>query len=88
MDGLAGFFLSVPGAIAALGIAALAIIGRRGPGAAVAAAGRTPAVMRIVVSLIVLAAGLWVMLSGRYDADVEKWAAGAIGTVVGFWLKG
>ena len=27
------------------------------------------------------------MLSGRYDADVEKWAAGAIGTVVGFWLK-
>jgi hypothetical protein len=87
MNGLVRFLFSVPGVIAILGIAALAVSGRRRARAAVAPSGRTPAVMQIVVSVLVLAAGLWVMLSGRYDADVEKWAAGAIGTVVGFWLK-
>jgi hypothetical protein len=87
MNGLVRFLVSVPGIIAILGIAALAVSARPRRRAAAAPAGRAPAAMQIVVSVIVLAAGLWVMLSGRYDADVEKWAAGAIGTVVGFWLK-
>ncbi len=87
MNGLAGFLFSLPGVVAILGIAALAVSGRTRPRAAAVPAGRTPAMMQIVVSVLVLAAGLWVMLSGRYDAEVEKWAAGTIGTVVGFWLK-
>lgn len=87
MEGLGAFVLSIPGAIAIVGIVALAVSGRTRARIAAAPAGRTPAVMQIVVSVLVLAAGLWVMLSGRYDADVEKWAAGAVGTVVGFWLK-
>ena len=87
MNGLARFLFSLPGVIAILGIATLAATGRTRSRAAAVPGGRTPAVMQIVVSALVLAAGLWVMLSGRYDADVEKWAAGAIGTVVGFWLK-
>ena len=87
MNGLAAFVFSIPGVIAIVGIAALAVTSRTRARTAAAPTGRTPAVMQIVVSVLVLAAGLWVMLSGRYDADVEKWAAGAIGTVVGFWLK-
>ena len=43
--------------------------------------------MQIVTSGVILAAGLWVILSGRYDADAQRWASGAIGTVVGYWLK-
>jgi hypothetical protein len=33
-----------------------------------------------------MAAGLDVVLSGRYDADTRAWAAG-IGVVVGYWLR-
>ena len=47
-----------------------------------------PAVVRIVVSLVVLAAGLYVILHAGYDADVQKWGFGIVGTVVGYWLKG
>ena len=35
--------------------------------------------VRIVVSLVVLAAALFVILSKRYDGDQQKWAFGAIG---------
>jgi hypothetical protein len=44
--------------------------------------------MQIVLSLIVVGAGLHMILSGRYDAGNQHWAYGIIGTVLGFWLKG
>ena len=44
-------------------------------------------IMQIAVSVVMLGAGLWVMLSGHYGADAIHWAAGAMGTVVGYWLK-
>jgi hypothetical protein len=43
--------------------------------------------MIILISLIVLASGLYVILSGAYADSEQKWAYSAIGTVLGFWLK-
>ena len=42
--------------------------------------------MEILVSLIVIGSALWVILSGHYSNDTQKWAFGAIGTVVGRWI--
>jgi hypothetical protein len=41
---------------------------------------------RLIVSAIVLLAALFVILSKRYQEESEKWAFGAIGTILGFWL--
>jgi hypothetical protein len=32
-------------------------------------------------------AGLFVVLSKKYDANEQNWAFATMGTVVGFWLK-
>jgi hypothetical protein len=40
----------------------------------------------IAVSFVILAAGLFIILSKRYQADDKNWAFAAVGTVVGFWL--
>ncbi len=45
--------------------------------------------IRLVVSAVVLVAGLYVILSRSYtypDATT-KWAFGAIGVVIGYWLR-
>ena len=34
-----------------------------------------------------LLASLWIILSNRYDEDVQKWAFGAMGSILGFWLR-
>jgi hypothetical protein len=86
---MADFFLSVPGLLATAGVGALILL-RSGPPARQAAArggSDVRLVMQIVISLIILGAGLWVILSGHYTPDSERWAAGAIGTVMGYWLK-
>jgi uncharacterized membrane protein len=43
--------------------------------------------MQVLVTLILLVAGLHVILFGKYDVDVQKWAYGAVGSVVGYWIK-
>jgi hypothetical protein len=43
--------------------------------------------MQILVSMCILIAGLWMILAGRYEPKDKQWAMGAVGTVVGFWLK-
>ena len=87
---MADFFLSLPGLLSTAGVGALILL-RSGPGSTRPGAtrGRADArlAMQIVISLIVLGAGLWVILSGRYTPDAERWASGAIGTVMGYWLK-
>jgi hypothetical protein len=85
---MAEFFLSIPGAVAtvSLGILLLTRPIRPRMGAARGQDAARP-IMQIVVSAVLLAAGLWVMLSGNYGADAMHWASGAIGTVVGYWLK-
>jgi hypothetical protein len=44
------------------------------------------AVMPLVISIALLGASLWVILSKNYEADTEKWAFGCVGTIVGYWL--
>ncbi|HSU07067.1 MAG TPA: hypothetical protein VLI93_15995 [Acetobacteraceae bacterium] len=42
--------------------------------------------MRIGVSLVLLIAALWVILSKRYVPTDRHWAYGIIGSIVGYWL--
>lgn len=44
------------------------------------------AVMQVVVSVVALAAALYVLLAGGYSETVEKFMTGLIGTVIGYWL--
>ena len=85
---MADFFLSVPGLLATAGVGALILLrsGRPRPGAA-RGDGFVRLVMQVAISTVILGAGLWVILSGHYHAGAERWAAGAIGTVTGYWLK-
>lgn len=43
--------------------------------------------VRIGISLIVLIAALYVILSQKLPADYIKWATGMVGLVVGYWLR-
>ena len=43
--------------------------------------------MQILVSLALLAAALFVILSKRYDAKDKHWAYTTIGLIAGHWLK-
>jgi hypothetical protein len=44
--------------------------------------------MPVVVSLCVLLSALYVILKGDVYPDAQqKWAAGVVGTIVGYWLK-
>ncbi|MBB6183586.1 hypothetical protein [Oleiagrimonas soli] len=43
--------------------------------------------MRVLVSLIVLLSSIFIILrTGSSDAE-QKWAFGAVGTILGYWLK-
>lgn len=43
--------------------------------------------VRIGLTLLVILAALFVVLSRSYGDAEQKWAFGAIGTVLGYWLK-
>ena len=43
--------------------------------------------MIVTVSIVVLAASLYIILSRAYDESAQKWAYGAVGLVTGHWLK-
>lgn len=42
--------------------------------------------MSCAISLLLLGSALWVVLLDTYSDATQKWAAGVIGTVVGYWL--
>lgn len=44
-------------------------------------------VMAVIVSCAVLVSSLYIILSQQFDESSQKWAYGAIGTVIGFWFK-
>jgi hypothetical protein len=44
-------------------------------------------IVQYVVTAVLLAAGLFVILSKRYPPKDKHWAYGVVGTVVGFWLR-
>ena len=82
------FLFSIPGSIAIIGIILLTIFGA-GLGFnsnALTGSSGTREIMQIVISVVILGASLYIILSKKYPADVQKWAYGAIGTVIGFWL--
>src|SRR4029450_4420472 len=39
-----------------------------------------------VITLLFLIVSFWIILSNKYDDDVQKWAFGAMGSILGFWL--
>ena len=82
------FFLSLPGVVVTVGLVALWFIALYADRSVlgVEPVGTVRTVMQIAMSIIVSAAALYVILSKKYDADVQKWAYGAIGTVMGYWL--
>jgi hypothetical protein len=86
---MADFFLSVPGLLSTAGVGALILLRSRHsrPAAIVRGESSVRLAMQIAISTVILGAGLWVILSGRYPPDAGRWAAGAIGTVMGYWLK-
>jgi len=43
--------------------------------------------MQVLVSLVLLTAGLVVIFSAAYAGGIEKAAIGWIGLVVGYWLR-
>jgi hypothetical protein len=75
--------------VIAVGIIILALLRFARGGVATVAAGTdiSRKVMAIIVSLVVLASSLWVVLSGKYGDAPQKWGFGAIGTILGFWLR-
>ncbi len=80
---MSNFFKSLPGIISVIGIIVL-VFGPYVLSANLAADYRT--VMQVVISVVVLGAGLYVILSNKYPAETLKWAYGVVGIVVGYWL--
>ncbi len=48
---------------------------------------RVKNIMMVVVSLLVLGSALYVILSQAYEDATQKWAFGAVGSIIGFWLR-
>lgn len=46
-----------------------------------------PLTAQLVISAVLLVAALFVILTKKYPPQDKHWAYGALGTVVGFWLK-
>jgi len=45
-------------------------------------------IVRVVVTGILLAGGLFILLMGSHYGDAtQKWAIGALGLVAGYWLR-
>lgn len=44
-------------------------------------------IIQAAISIIFIGASLFVILSQRYAPDDRHWAYGALGTILGFWLK-
>ena len=42
--------------------------------------------MQVLVSLVLLIAGIY-FLAGSGDESLQKWAAGWVGAVAGYWLR-
>jgi hypothetical protein len=44
-------------------------------------------IMQLLITVVGLAGGGYILLYGDYPVAVQYWAAGLVGSVVGFWLK-
>ena len=84
------FFTSIPGIIIVIGLLVLTIRTFLSSGIrAVWLNGIPPREwMQIILSVVIVAAGLYIILSRDYTGESEKWAYGSIGTILGYWLPG
>lgn len=64
------------------------IPGPRKPTTAAKNATTVRIIMQVVVSVFVLGAGIFIIISHEYDAKDKHWAYGSAGTILGYWLKG
>ena len=48
---------------------------------------RTITFVRIAISLIVLGAALYVILSQKFPDESSKWAFGIVGIILGYWFR-
>ncbi len=39
-----------------------------------------------IISLIILLPAVYIIISGNYTDEVQKWAFGASGTILGYWF--
>jgi hypothetical protein len=44
--------------------------------------------MQVVLTLALGGAAIWIILATAHGPDDKTWAYGALGTVLGYWLKG
>lgn len=49
--------------------------------------GKEQTVMQKIVSLCILGASLFAILSNHYDPVVVHWAYTCVGMILGYWLK-
>jgi hypothetical protein len=47
----------------------------------------TKLIMQAVVSAAILCCALYIVLSHEYQAQDKHWAYGAMGTILGYWMK-
>lgn len=59
----------------------------RQPGLIISDVVITKAVMASLVTVVVLISSLYVLLSKKYKEPDKRWAYGAIGTILGYWLS-
>lgn len=43
--------------------------------------------MNIIISLSVFFGAMYIILSKEYDEESQKWAFGAVGSIIGFWAR-
>jgi len=46
-----------------------------------------PPLMRVVISLGLATAGLWIVLSHAFTPEEKHWGFTTLGTILGYWLK-
>jgi hypothetical protein len=44
--------------------------------------------MQVVLTLALGGAAIWIILATAHGPDDKTWAYGALGIVLGYWLKG
>jgi hypothetical protein len=44
-------------------------------------------IMQILVSLVVLIGSFYILFNYKENPDLQKTAAGVVGTIIGYWLK-
>ena len=49
---------------------------------------RVRVMMQVAISVVMMAAALYIILASDFPAADKHWAYGTAGTVIGFWLKG